>query len=134
MRSLLLAHIEDAELRLRAYEDFWLPIERARGDGETAPLDVAYSSYGVEPLDGRRWTPGSPMSLAETIEQRFLFTCGEVRRRNITVWLIGFGTQLTDVMRQCAGEGHYFEAADAAELNASFATIADSISDLRVSK
>lgn len=57
-----------------------------------------------------------------------------MKKRNITVWVIGFGTELTDVMRQCAGEGRYFEAADAAELNASFATIADSISDLRVTR
>jgi hypothetical protein len=103
-------------------------------DGETAPLDVSYSSYGIEPLDQRRWSPGSSLSLTQTIEQRFQFTCGEVKRRNITVWIIGFGTVLSDVMRDCAGEGHYFEAADAAELNASFATIADSISDLRVSR
>jgi hypothetical protein len=103
-------------------------------DGETAPLDLAYSSYGIEPIDQRRWSPDSALTLSETIEQRFLFTCGEVRRRNITVWVIGFGMELTDVMRNCAGEGHYFEAADAAELNASFATIADSISDLRVSR
>ena len=24
-------------------------------DGETAPYDLSYSSYGVEPLDQRRW-------------------------------------------------------------------------------
>ena len=75
-----------------------------------------------------------PMSLAETVENRFAFACGEVRRKNVTIWVIGFGTTLTDVMKDCAGEGHYFEAADAAELNASFAAIADSLSDLRVSR
>lgn len=52
----------------------------------------------------------------------------------MTVWVIGFGIALTDVMKNCAGEGHYFEAADAAELNASFAAIAESMSDLRVSR
>ncbi len=103
-------------------------------DGETAPLDLSYSSYGFEPLDQRRWSPDSPLSLAETVEQRFAFTCGEVRRKNVTVWVIGFGITLTDVMKNCAGEGHYFEAADAAELNASFAAIAESMSDLRVSR
>ena len=103
-------------------------------DGETAPLDLSYSSYGFEPLDQRRWSPKSSMSLAETVENRFAFACGEVRRKNVTVWVIGFGTVLTDVMKDCAGEGHYFEAADAAELNASFAAIAESLSDLRVSR
>lgn len=103
-------------------------------DGETAPLDVSYSSYGFEPLDQRRWSPTSPMSLAETVENRFSFACGEVRRKNVTIWVIGFGTALTDSMKNCAGEGHYFEAVDAAELNASFAAIAESLSDLRVSR
>jgi len=103
-------------------------------DGETAPLDLSYSSYGFEPLDQRRWSPDSPLSLAETVEKRFAFACGEVRRKNVTVWVIGFGIMLTDVMKNCAGEGHYFEAADAAELNASFAAIAESMSDLRVSR
>ena len=101
-------------------------------DGQTAPLDIAYSSYGVEPLDQRRWAPGSAFSLTETVEKRFLFTCGEVRKKNVTVWVIGFGTELTELMKQCAGPGHYFEAADAAELNTAFATIAKTISDLRI--
>ncbi|AKM07058.1 VWA domain-containing protein [Pelagerythrobacter marensis] len=103
-------------------------------DGETAPLDLSYSSYGFEPLDQRRWSEKSSLSLAETVEKRFAFACDEVRKKNVKVWIIGFGTTLTDVMRECAGEGHYFEAADAAELNASFAAIAESLSDLRVSR
>jgi hypothetical protein len=103
-------------------------------DGETAPLDISYSSYGVEPLDGRRWTPESPLTLAQTIEARFRFVCMEVRKRNVTVWVVGFGTELTDVMRECAGEGHYFEAADATELNAAFAKIAKDMSQLRIQR
>ena len=103
-------------------------------DGETAPLDLSYSSYGFEPIDQRRWSEKSSLSLTQTVEKRFAYACGEVRRKNVTVWVIGFGITLTDVMKDCAGEGRYFEAADAAELNASFAAIADSLSDLRVSK
>jgi hypothetical protein len=103
-------------------------------DGETAPLDISYSSYGVEPLDQRRWKPGSPLTLTQTIEARFRFACMEVRKRNVTVWVVGFGTELTEVMKQCAGQGHYFEAADAAELNAAFAKIAKDMSELRIQR
>ena len=103
-------------------------------DGETAPLDISYSSYGVEPLDQRRWAPGSPLSLTQTIEARFRFACMEVRKRNVTVWVVGFGTELSEVMKQCAGEGRYFEAADAAELNAAFAKIAKDMSELRIQR
>ena len=103
-------------------------------DGETAPLDISYSSYGVEPLDQRRWKPGSRLTLPQTIEARFRFACMEVRKRNVTVWVVGFGTELTDVMKQCAGQGHYFEAADATELNAAFAKIAKDMSELRIQR
>jgi hypothetical protein len=37
-------------------------------------------------------------------------------------------------MKDCAGPGHFFEAADAAELNASFAAIARNMSRLRIEK
>jgi hypothetical protein len=103
-------------------------------DGETAPYDLSYSSYGIEPLDGRRWTMGSSRSLTETVEKRFSVVCGEVKKRNVTVWVIGFGTTLASFLKDCAGEGHYFEAADAAELNASFAAIAKNLSHLRIER
>jgi hypothetical protein len=103
-------------------------------DGQTEPLDLSYSTYGVEPLDARRWDHTSSDSLASVIEKRFGVACSEVRKRNITVWVIGFGTTLNPIMTNCAGEGHYFVAEDAVELNATFATIAKSLSDLRVTR
>jgi len=108
-------------------------------DGITATLDVSYSSYGFEPVDQRRWhdgwkIKGQPVSLTSVVENRFKFACDEVRKRNVTVWVVGFGTGLTQTMKDCAGDGHYFEAADAAELNATFATIAKNLSQLRINK
>jgi Flp pilus assembly protein TadG len=103
-------------------------------DGETAPYDLSYSSYGIEPIDGRRWKKGSKYSLTQTVEQRFAFACNEVKRRNVTVWVIGFGTSLNPIMQDCAGPGHFFEAADTAELNATFATIAKRMSQLRIDR
>lgn len=108
-------------------------------DGITAPLDLSYSSYGFEPVDQRRWKPdwkvdGETMSLSKVVEDRFAFTCKEVKKRNITVWIVGFGTSLSDVMKNCAGEGHYFEAEDAVELNATFAQIAKNLSQLRIQR
>ncbi|ANY20687.1 hypothetical protein A6F68_02186 [Tsuneonella dongtanensis] len=108
-------------------------------DGVTATLDLSYSSYGFEPVDQRRWdsawkVKGQPVSLTSVVENRFAFACNEVRKRNITVWIVGFGTGLSQMMKDCAGEGHYFEAADAAELNATFATIAKNLSQLRIQR
>ncbi len=103
-------------------------------DGETAPLDLAYSSYGVEPLDQRRWKEGSALSLVETVEKRFLVACEEVKKRNITIWLVAFGTDLTPTMTTCAGEGRYFQAEDASQLDDVFSKIAAQLGDLRVTK
>ena len=103
-------------------------------DGETAPYDLSYSSYGIEPIDKRRWSTGSPLTLTQHVERRFAFACNEVKKRNVTVWVIGFGTSLNPIMKDCAGPGHFFEAADAAELNATFAAIAKNMSRLRIER
>ncbi len=102
-------------------------------DGHTEPYDVAYGAYGIEPLDQRRWDQSSPMSLVETVEERFKFACNEVKKNNTTVWVIAFGTTLNPAMTECAGPGQYFEADNAAELQKAFSDIAKSMGDLRIS-
>lgn len=106
-------------------------------DGQTAPLDVSYGTYGIEPLDKRRWNPASPMlglTLTNVVEKRFEVACSEVKKRNITVWVIGFGTTLSPFLTDCAGPGHFFEASDAAELSEVFNKIATQLGDLRISR
>lgn len=103
-------------------------------DGETAPLDISYGAYGIEPLDRRRWNPTSTLSLTDTVEKRFGVACAEVKKRNITVWVIGFGVSLNPIMTECAGPGRYFEAEDASQLQSVFSNIASQMGDLRVSK
>lgn len=103
-------------------------------DGETAPLDLAYSSYGLEPLDDRRWNPSSPLTLKETVEKRFSFVCEEVKKKNVEVWIVMFGTDTNPVMEACAGSEHYFVAADADELQDTFSTIAKRMGELRVTR
>ncbi|MGB7374569.1 Tad domain-containing protein [Pontixanthobacter sp.] len=103
-------------------------------DSQTEAYDLAYGAYGVEGLDQRRWNPSSTMSLTDTIEARFGMACSEIKKRNITVWVIAFGTTLNNAMLDCAPAGQYFEAGDASELDTAFATIASSIGNLRLSK
>ena len=101
-------------------------------DGQTAPLDISYSSYGIEPLDTRRWSPLSPFTLTQTVENRFAFACEETKKRNISVWVISFGTSANPIMQNCAGLDRYFVAADAAALQATFSEIATRMSELRM--
>ncbi len=103
-------------------------------DGETAPLDISYSSYGLEPLDERRWTQGSGLTLTQTVERRFSFACQQVKNRNVSVGVISFGTAANPVMQACAGADRYFVAADAEELDETFATIAKRMGELRVTR
>ncbi|QVM82689.1 Tad domain-containing protein [Novosphingobium decolorationis] len=101
-------------------------------DGETAPNDFSYGSYGIEPLSERRWSPSSPYSLTQTVEKRFSYACSEVKKKNITVWVIGFGTEMTDMLKTCAGPGHWFQADNADQLNDAFDAIAKAMGDLRI--
>jgi hypothetical protein len=103
-------------------------------DGETSPLDLSYGTYGVEPLDGRRWSTASTQTLTQVVEGRTAVACEEAKKRNITVWVIGFGVTLNPVLTSCAGPGRAFEAADAAELQNVFSKIAAQLGDLRVSR
>ena len=103
-------------------------------DGQTEPYDLGDGAYGIEPLDQRRWSPSSPLSQNQMVEQRFLVACDEVKKRNITIWLIAFGTEMNAVMKQCAGPGRYYEAADAAALSDAFSDIAGNIGELRLTK
>ena len=103
-------------------------------DGQTSALDLSYSSYGMEPIDQRRWAPGSASSLTQTVEDRFSFACQEVKKKNITVWFIAFGTELNPIMTECAGPGHAFQASNGQELAEAFKQIASGISNLRLTK
>ncbi|WP_284125550.1 Tad domain-containing protein [Parerythrobacter aestuarii] len=102
-------------------------------DGQTEPYDLAYTTYGLEPLDERRWDSSMSLTLPETIEARFKFACEEVKKNSITVWIIAFGTYANQAMKDCAGEGYYFEASDSVQLNEAFVSIAKSMGDLRIS-
>ena len=103
-------------------------------DGETAPLDISYGTYGIEPLDRRRWRPTSLLTLTETVENRFSYACQQVKNRNITVWVISFGSGANPVMQNCAGADRYFVASDSAELAGIFNNIANRMSELRMTE
>ena len=103
-------------------------------DGETAPSNFSYGTYGIEPLSQRRWNSGSSFSLTQTVENRFTYACNAVKNKNITVWVVGFGTSVTPMLKNCAGSGHWFQANNASDLGAAFRTIATAIGDLRITK
>lgn len=103
-------------------------------DGETATAPFNYGTYGLEMVEERRWKTRSRTTLNQTVERRFAFACEEVKKKNITVWVISFGTAANPVMQSCAGSNRYFVADDARQLEDAFATIAKRMGDLRVTR
>ena len=101
-------------------------------DGQTSTLDLSYTAYGMEPIDRRRWAPGGADTLTQVVEDRFAYACQEVKKKNVTVWFIAFGTALNPIMAECAGPGHAFAASNGAELADAFKQIAGGISNLRL--
>lgn len=103
-------------------------------DGRTQPIDLAYATYGIEALDQRRWTPSSPLTMVQAVEQRFLLACGEAKKRNISVWFVSFGLSMNPIFTKCAGPGQAFAAMNATELENAFVQIATRLGDLRLVK
>ncbi len=112
----------------RARHMIWLT------DGQTEPYDLAYGAYGIDGLDQRRWDPATQdiNPLSAVVENRFAVACQQVKNRNITVWVVAFGTGLTDLMTECAGPGRSFQASNAEQLNDAFEAIARAMSELRI--
>jgi Flp pilus assembly protein TadG len=113
------------------------------GDTQAAPCD--YSSHGVAFFDRRTTSdvgtasncPYENNALNAQVDARFTAICSEVKKKNITLWVISFGSMTTETknrLQTCATPGRYFTANDAAALQATFKSIADQISQLRLTK
>lgn len=108
-------------------------------DGDTNANTGDYAAYGL-PFFDHRQTPANPTKtqLDDQVNLRFLAICNWVKNKNITLWVINFGegqSQATkDRLEACAAEGRYFSAADSTALQQTFKSIADQISQLRLTK
>ncbi len=108
-------------------------------DGDTNANDYDYAAYGL-PFFDHRETPASPAKtqLDDQVNSRLLALCGAVKNKNITLWVISFGASVNSTtqgrLSQCASAGRYFTAADATQLQTTFQSIADQISQLRLTK
>jgi Flp pilus assembly protein TadG len=98
------------------------------------PPDV-YSSHGFEQFDQRVAPQGSDTNtLAARHSERFVALCNAARSKNITVWVVAFGTSLTTPLTNCADPGHAFQASNTATLTTQFQQIASRIADLRLAQ
>ncbi len=105
-------------------------------DGDTDTAIEDYDAYGISGIDRRRASDlfSLPTKSLGDIEVaiRFSALCKDVKAKNMTVWVIAFGTSLTKMLEECASPGKAFQAANASELNDAFAKIASDIAQLRL--
>ncbi|HEX8302334.1 pilus assembly protein TadG-related protein [Sphingomonas sp.] len=114
-------------------------------DGDTCTNDGNYQAYGVAWFD-RRQTDSSVVptegctdtgTLTQQVNARTEALCTAIKNKNITLWVITFGSLSSTTntrMTACATTGRYFNATNAATLQATFKSIADQISQLRLTR
>lgn len=102
-------------------------------DGEMNPISTGYSSYGVEKYDQRiAFQDASWSELRDRHTARFEAACEAIKAEGYTVWVVGFGSSLTNAMENCSSGGRAYFASDDDELQATFRFIASQIADLRL--
>lgn len=106
-------------------------------DGEIAPNRDAYSAWGVERSAGRiggTTAQQGSVNYDTRHEARFEAICNAASAKNISIWVVAFGTGLTTALRNCADSGRAFVASDADELASAFTNIASKIAELRITE
>jgi hypothetical protein len=101
-------------------------------DGELAPDLSTNSAYGIERDDRRVTTDGSAGTQYANHRARWLAICDAIKARGIRLWVIAFGTNLTDDLRTCGSASSSFQADNAEQLNEHFQEIAKQVGELRI--
>ncbi len=91
-----------------------------------------YSPQGIEWWDRRVTGNGDQTREATRRAARLQAVCRAAQQENITVWVVAFGTALTQNLIDCASPGRAFQANDSTTLNARFQEIAQKIAALRL--
>jgi Flp pilus assembly protein TadG len=99
-------------------------------DGEPVSADNSVTSYGLEGVS-RRITGSTGTAAATLHARRFQALC-DAQRGTTSIWAIAFGTSVGGNLTACADPNRAFQADDASDLDAAFATIARDIADLRL--
>lgn len=118
----------------------------SRDDGRSSPsgkvLDTAYTAYKT--YEDRQIISGTSSSdTIDNLEYRFAKTCEAMKEDGIEIYTIAFalsnnsrGDRTRDMFRACATDRntHFFSAANGADLNEAFVTIASELVNLRLTR
>ncbi|MEL7189624.1 MAG: vWA domain-containing protein [Pseudomonadota bacterium] len=101
-------------------------------DGTLVPRNDLYGTYGIEWWDRRVTSNGSNDQQRTRHANRFQAACTAARNENVSVWVVAFGTTLTQNLIDCASPGRAYSAGNADSLNEAFQEIAQKIAALRL--
>ncbi len=102
-------------------------------DGSLQPNRYVAGSYGIE-IFANRIAPQntSDTGLIPYHSARFRAACDAAKNEDVVVWMVAFGTAITDDMRYCATGDRVYFAADSVQLRTQFKSIASQIASLRL--
>lgn len=103
-------------------------------DGTPAANLNILTTYGVEWWDRRVSGNGGGFATRDGHAARLQAVCLQARQENISVWVVAFGTALTQNLIDCATPGRAFSANDSATLDSTFRQIAQRIAALRLTQ
>lgn len=114
-------------------------------DGDACTDPSNYQAYGFAWYDRRTTDPDiaptggctTTGTLTKQVNARTAALCEAVKNKNITLWVIWFGESnayIETSMQSCASTSRFFSARNSSQLQATFRTIADQISQLRLTK
>ena len=109
-------------------------------DGELKPTSNLPDAWGVNSVmnNVQATNAVAPPSADDTdVYQSHLrrtqIICNEMKKKNFTIWIVGFGTGLSNELKACASDSnHWAIASDTATLRKTFAKIAQTIGGLRL--
>jgi len=106
-------------------------------DGENTMSQQIYTAYGYL-SDGRLNTTTNSSVAASALNTKLTTVCTAMKQNGIYVYTIALGnpgTTIQNLLKSCASaENYYFNSPSSAELTGVFNSIADSLSNLRVSQ
>ncbi len=103
-------------------------------DGAPGAQNYLTDAYGVEVHDKKITGDGSNTNLDNLHVARFKAICEAAKAKKIRVWFVAFGTTLSADMIACASPDSTYSATNSAQLNSAFVDIAQSVSELRLTK
>lgn len=108
-------------------------------DGDTQTSNQGYVAHGVEWWDRRQTistTAPSNSTLDTIVNAHTEALCTAIKNMNITLWVISYGSGVSSTaqtrLQNCASPGRFYAASDSTTLINNFKSIADEISQLRL--